>query len=67
MDAETESAFIAHVKDVEARALDGDQHAIKSLACMALLSEGWHPSSPDGGGEVIDFRQFLKTNFRTAA
>jgi len=66
MDAETDRLFVAHVKDIEARALAGDQHAIKSLACLALLSEGWRPSSPDGG-EVIDFRQFLKANFKAAA
>jgi hypothetical protein len=67
MDAETERAFVAHVKDIEASALAGDQHAIKSLACMALLAEGWRPSGPDGGGEVIEFRRFLKANFKAAA
>lgn len=60
MDDETDRAFVAHVKDLEDRAIYGDQDAAKSLACMALLVEGWRPSSPDGGGEVIDFMPFLK-------
>lgn len=60
MDAETDMAFVAHVKDLEARAIAGDLHAVKSLACMSLLAEGFHPSDPDGGGEVIDFLPFLK-------
>lgn len=60
MDAETEAAFVAHVKDLEQRAIDGDHHAVKSLACMALLVEGWRPSNPDGGGEVIDLMPYLK-------
>lgn len=60
MDAETNAAFLAHVKDLEARAIDGEQHAAKTLACMALLVEGWRPSDPDGGGEVIDLTPYLK-------
>ena len=64
MDDETERAFVAHVKDLESRGIAGDVHAVKSLACMSLLAEGWRPSSPDGGGEValniIDFKPFLK-------
>jgi hypothetical protein len=60
MDDETDKAFVAHVKDLESRAIAGDLHACKSLACMALLVDGCRPSSPDGGGEVIDFMPFLK-------
>lgn len=60
MDAETNAAFAAHVRNLEQRALDGDLHAIKSLACMALLVEGWRPTDPDGGGEVIDLMPYLK-------
>lgn len=60
MDAETNAAFVAHVKDLEARAIDGELHAVKSLACMALLVDGWRPSDPDGGGEVIDLMPYLK-------
>ena len=60
MDARTEAAFVAHVKDLEQKAIDGDRHAVKSLACMALLVEGWRPSNPDGGGEVIDLMPYLK-------
>jgi hypothetical protein len=60
MDAETDRRFVAHVKDLEARAIDGDLHAVKSLACISLLAEGFRPSNPDGGGEVIDFMPYLK-------
>jgi hypothetical protein len=60
MDAKTEAAFVAHVKDLEQRAIDGDHHAVKSLACMALLVEGWRPTDPGGGGEVIDLLPYLK-------
>jgi hypothetical protein len=60
MVAETDRHFVAHVKDLEARAIAGDTHAVKSLACMSLLAVGFRPSSPDGGGEVIDFMPYLK-------
>lgn len=60
MDARTETAFVAHVKDLERRAIEGDEHAVKSLACMALLVEGWRPADPDGGGEIIDLMPYLK-------
>jgi hypothetical protein len=55
MDAETEKHFVAHVKELERLAISGDHSAVKSLACMALLADGFSPSNPDGGGEVIDF------------
>ena len=58
MDQETEKHFIAHVHDLERLAIDGDCFAVKSLACMALLSEGFYPGG-DGGGEVIDFHAYL--------
>jgi hypothetical protein len=60
MDARTEAAFVAHVKDLERMAIEGDERAVKSLACMALLVEGWRPTDPDGGGEVIDLVPYLK-------
>lgn len=60
MDARTEAAFVAHVKDLERLAVEGDETAVKSLACMALLVEGWRPVNPDGGGEVIDLMPYLK-------
>lgn len=59
MDRKTEEAFVAHVKEVERRAIDGDQHAAKSLACMALLADGWKPDDP-GGGEIIDLKPYLR-------
>ena len=60
MDDETNAAFVTHVKDLERLAIGGDEHAVRSLACMALLVEGWRPSDPDGGGEVIDLTPYLK-------
>lgn len=60
MDAKTNAAFVAHVKDLELLAISGNESAVKSLACMALLVEGWRPSDPDGGGEVIDLMPYLK-------
>ena len=53
MDAETRRLFVDHVKEVELLALGGDEFAIKTLACMALLIDP--TPSDDGGGEpVID-------------
>ena len=63
MDKETWAHFVAHVREVEARSLAGDEHATKTLACMALLAEGFPPEDPDGGEtvdlcEVIDFSKY---------
>ncbi len=41
--------FIAHVKELEAKAIDGDMFAVKSLSAIALLVGGW---SPDDGDPV---------------
>lgn len=60
MDDDTYTAFVAHIREIEKRAVDGDQHAAKSLACLALLMEGWRPGPPDGGGEIIDFAPYLR-------
>jgi len=67
-DKEVYDAFWKHVKSLEARAIkDGkkDKDAILSLACMALLAEGFTYTPDDGGdGEpvpvsnVIDFAQW---------
>lgn len=44
---------------LEVASAAGDLTASKSLACMALLREG--ETGPDGGGgEVVDFRPYLK-------
>ena len=56
---ETRAAFMAHVRDLERLSIAGDLHASKSLACMALLVEGWRPTDPDGG-EVIDLMPYLR-------
>lgn len=58
MDEATNAAFVAHVRKLEAMAIAGDDDAAKSLACMALLSEGWFPRDPDGGCEIIDLAQY---------
>lgn len=60
MDARAEADFVAHVKDLEQRAIDGDHHAVKTLACMALLVDGWRPTDLGGGGEVIDLMPYLR-------
>lgn len=52
-------AFTAHVRQLEQRACSGDEDAAKSLACMALLVEGFPSPDPDGG-EIIDLLPFLR-------
>ena len=61
-DSRTRAAFVAHVKKIEAQAIAGDEDATRSLACMALLAEGWRPSgsNDDGGCEIIDLAPYLK-------
>ncbi len=61
----TTDAFVAHVKDLQGRAALGDGFAIKSLAALALLSEGWRPGDPDpsdeppdGGCEIIHLAEY---------
>lgn len=68
-DKQVYDAFWKHVKSLEARAIgkDGkkDKDAILSLACMALLAEGF-TYNPDGDGDgepipvgnVIDFAKW---------
>jgi hypothetical protein len=53
--------FNEHVEHLVAQAENGDIDARKSLACLALLGEGWRYGDPDprdpeppGGGEEID-------------
>jgi len=50
-----------HVREIERRAIGGDTFAIKTLACMVLLIEGFDGGDDDGGGEelpdnIIPFR-----------
>lgn len=52
--------YYEHVAELERRSLAGDEFATKSLACLALIYEGWRygdpdpydPDDPDGGDEV---------------
>lgn len=62
-DAEVYAKFLEHVKKLEAQAIAGDLDAVRSLACMALLAEGFTYTPPDGGetveaSNVIDFDQW---------
>jgi hypothetical protein len=59
--------YYEHVAELERRALAGDEFSIKSLACLALVCEGWRygdpdpydPSDgPDGGDKVIEFYKY---------
>lgn len=57
----TSRAFREHVDTLLSRALEGDDDANRSLACIALLAAGWRygdpdPVDPDGpdGGETVD-------------
>jgi hypothetical protein len=59
MDANTRTAFVEHVRMLEAAACAGDVTAAKSLACMAILRSGDGPDDPNGG-EAIDFTPYLK-------
>lgn len=59
MDTTAQAVFVAHVRALETRAEAGDEDAVRSLCCMALLADGWRPQSPDdGGGEVIDLQKY---------
>lgn len=55
--------YYEHVKELERRAEAGDEFATKSLACLALICEGWRYGDPDpedpdddgpGGGEEVE-------------
>lgn len=47
----TRELFDEHVRAVLAKAESGDEFSIKTLACMALLVEGF--PEDDGGGEAV--------------
>lgn len=62
---ETSRLYREHVERLVALGDAGDREAIRSLACLALVCEGWRYGDPDptdgppgGGGEVIDLRQY---------
>lgn len=66
-DAQVYRAFMLHVKKLEKQAIAGDKDAIRSLACMALLAEGFKYEGPDpddgedihvDGAEIIDFTKY---------
>jgi hypothetical protein len=60
--------YYEHVKELERRALDGDEFATKSLSCMWLILSGWRYGDPDpedgpdddpgGGEEIIDLSAY---------
>ena len=62
----TSEAYRRHLEELEFLAIEGDEFAIKTLACITLLLEGWRYGDPDpddgddgpGGGEVIYLDQW---------
>lgn len=46
--------FTKHVRDLERRAIEGDDMAAKSLACMVLLSDGFCPDDDGGWFPCLD-------------
>jgi hypothetical protein len=40
-------AYKAHVNALTSQALAGSEFAVKSLACLSLLAEGWRYGDPD--------------------
>ena len=61
--------FAEHVSLLAASAEAGDDTALKSLAIITMLLEGWHPGDPepdpdgggpdgDGGEEVVDMAEY---------
>lgn len=48
------SAYEEHVTELERRAIAGDEFAVRSLACMVLLKEGWKPGDPDPSDDDPD-------------
>ena len=53
LDGETRAAFRAHIERLVEQGSQGNEDAIRSLACMALIIEGWRPEPPEPG-ETID-------------
>lgn len=57
---ETSRLYREHVERLLAAAEDGDETAARSLACLALVCEGWRygdpdpTEPPDGGCDVIN-------------
>jgi hypothetical protein len=47
----TTDLFYAHFADIEARAMDGDIDASRTLGCLGLLLAGWTPGDPDPDGD----------------
>jgi hypothetical protein len=63
----TSEHFTAHVLELEARALAGDEFSIRSLCAMSLLAEGWRvgdpdpvDTPPDDGGEVVNLAAYRR-------
>lgn len=63
----TSEQFRDHIEALERLAMARDELATRSLACMALLANGWRygdpdptDPSPDGGGEIITLDDFRR-------
>lgn len=63
----TSEQFREHIEQLERLAISGDELAIRSLSCMALLVNGWRygdpdptDPAPDGGGEIITLDDFRR-------
>lgn len=54
----TREYFAAHIKPLESAALAGDLNAVRSLACMVLIAEGFGGPPDDGGCEIVDLSQY---------
>jgi hypothetical protein len=47
----TTELFYAHLDLIQARAMDGDDDATRTLGCLGLLMAGWRPGDPDPDGD----------------
>jgi hypothetical protein len=63
--SETSRLYREHVERLMALCESGDENAARSLACLALVCEGWRYGDPDptdppdgGGCEVIDLTAY---------
>ncbi len=59
--------FREHINELERRAASGDEFAVRSLCCLALVLDGWRygdpdpddpGDGPDGGEEIIDLSAY---------
>lgn len=50
----TSDLFKAHVDELSRRSEAGDEFATRTLACLALVCEGWRHGDPDPDGDGTD-------------